>query len=787
MHFHCQAFRHTSTSHLVGLFMICTVALGAQDTIQDTAPPVHSDVNALTHFTKKAEKKFGAEGKAAADFLIQHMPTTDKASLSSAFLFENLQLAMKARHEFPWATELNDDLFLNHVLPYATLDEPRDPWRADFYSQVRDLVSDCKSAGEAAQRINKDFFNTLNVHYSRERKRANQSPKESIEQGKASCTGLSIILVNACRSVGIPARIVGIPVWANKPGNHNWVEIWDAGEWKFTGADEYDAKGLNRGWFSGDAAKADASQWQHTIYATTWKQAGTYFPMVWDLKNKTVAAEAVTRRYVPVALAKDETKAAKAGMQTLQIRVISGDPKNRIITVIELLDSDGTLLHKSTSKAGTADWNDLATIPLKPSSDKSKPSLGRLRLTRESDSGLERREHKLTPGDLATKVLELDWQALSQLAASPKPATPTQLAATPATVWAAIKQQKQPEALKVLQAKQVTVDSATMPWLEKRFGDKPKAGHALFISLHGGGGAPKDVNDQQWENQIRLYEPKEGIVVAPRAPGNTWDLWHKAHVDPCFEALIEAFVVAGEVDPNRVYLLGYSAGGDGVYQVAPRLAHRFAAAAMMAGHPNESKPLGLYNLPFAIYCGGKDSAYKRNEVAAAWGKQLDELQAKAGKGAYIHKTTIYPEAGHWMNGEDREAIPWMTKFERNPWPKRIVWHQDNVTHDRFYWLQLPKGSAQKGQTIWAEVQGQEIRIRSEAPAEDKAKKITELQLYLHPKLIDLTQEITVIMDGLRSTHTAKVTETAMRDSLNPLADPKQMAYARITIHTNKAL
>ena len=37
------------------------------------------------------------------------------------------------------------------------------------------------------------------------------------------------------------------------------------------------------------------------------------------------------------------------------------------------------------------------------------------------------------------------------------------------------------------------------------------------------------------------------------------------------------------VDSDRVYLMGYSAGGDGVYQVAPRMADRFAAAAMMAG------------------------------------------------------------------------------------------------------------------------------------------------------------------------------------------------------------
>jgi hypothetical protein len=39
---------------------------------------------------------------------------------------------------------------------------------------------------------------------------------------------------------------------------------------------------------------------------------------------------------------------------------------------------------------------------------------------------------------------------------------------------------------------------------------------------------------------------------------------------------------------------------------------------MMAGHPNNANPLGLRNLPFMIFAGGKDAAYNRNKVAAEW-------------------------------------------------------------------------------------------------------------------------------------------------------------------------
>jgi poly(3-hydroxybutyrate) depolymerase len=35
-----------------------------------------------------------------------------------------------------------------------------------------------------------------------------------------------------------------------------------------------------------------------------------------------------------------------------------------------------------------------------------------------------------------------------------------------------------------------------------------------------------------------------------------------------FARLIEDLIVLEDVNPDRVYLLGYSAGGDGVYQLA---------------------------------------------------------------------------------------------------------------------------------------------------------------------------------------------------------------------------
>jgi poly(3-hydroxybutyrate) depolymerase len=290
-----------------------------------------------------------------------------------------------------------------------------------------------------------------------------------------------------------------------------------------------------------------------------------------------------------------------------------------------------------------------------------------------------------------------------------------------------------------VQAKRIKISDLEMPFAYKVFGEKPEGGRSLYISMHGGGNAAARVNDRQYENQKTLYTPEEGVYLAPRAPTNTWDLWHQSHIDGFFERLIENMVVFEGVDRDRVYLMGYSAGGDGVYQLAPRMADRLGAASMMAGHPNETSPLGLRNLPFTIHVGAEDSAYNRNKVAKEWGEKLDELQ-KGDPSGYVHLAEIHPGRAHWMNKEDASAVPWMAKFRRNPVPRKVVWHQDDVTHDRFYWLAVPPEQARVRSTVVASVDGQEIKI-------EKAEGVETLIVRLDDRLVDLDRPVKVIADS----------------------------------------
>jgi hypothetical protein len=229
-------------------------------------------------------------------FLIQHMSTPDLQTLSAEFLLENVREAYVAKRAAPWAASLPDDIFLNNVLPYANVNETRDRWRKDFRERFSPLVADAKTPAEAAALLNNKIYSVLNVRYSTKRRRADQGPYESIESGLASCTGLTVLLVDACRAVGVPARFAGTPLWTNLSGNHSWVEVWDAG-WHFTGAAEPTGNVLDKGWFTGRAGDAKVEHPQHAIYAVSYKRTPINFPMVWATGNKNVFAVNVTDRY----------------------------------------------------------------------------------------------------------------------------------------------------------------------------------------------------------------------------------------------------------------------------------------------------------------------------------------------------------------------------------------------------------------------------------------------------------------------------------------------------------
>ena len=331
-----------------------------------------------------------------------------------------------------------------------------------------------------------------------------------------------------------------------------------------------------------------------------------------------------------------------------------------------------------------------------------------------------------------------------------------------------VKQQQDPIRQRENQKKVVEKDGFKMRYTLSRKGTKPNDGYPLFIALHGGGGAPAYVNDQQWNQMKRYYldSVETGIYVAARGISNNWNLHFESLSYPLYDRIIDNLILWGEVNPNKVYFLGFSAGGDGVYQIAPRMADRLAGANMSAGHPNGTSAINLYTVPFAIQMGEKDSAYNRNKVAAQYALQLQKLNTEHSDG-YIHELFLHKNGTHnspwrdnnprrqkyavisnpeqWLEGtstktiqKDSNAIRWLIQHQREAHPRHLIWDTKTRAASRgarassHYWLEQNKPNG----TIEVSVQNNTFSL---------IKAQGAFKIWIDPKIIDITKPVVIKM------------------------------------------
>ena len=654
------------------------------------------DIAGVNRFEiERAIRETPESQKRGMAWLLTHMPEDDLKTLSGEFLLTNCNLAYEAWDSAPWREQITEEIFFDTILPYANVNERRDDWRGDFHDRFSEIVVDAKTPTEAIVLLNQNMFEMIDVHYSTERPKADQSPYESIEAGTASCSGLSILLIDACRSVGVPARFAGTPLWYNNSGNHSWVEFWDEG-WHYTGGAEPTGDRVDESWFDGSAAKATEGDPRHAIFAVTWNKSDNHFPLVWLPNVKTYGAVDVTHRY-----SADESIASR--LIPIRFRVRNEDGE-RVVSKITLQEVGTANSWELQSNDESADANYHATTMM---------PAGMIVLARTKSDAIKFAVDTETVFDLTIGTL-----------------TKNGANASADQIWEERRTQLKQTRAEEMESEVIEYEGMSMPYWYTTYGNAPFGERALWISMHGGGGAPEKVNTQQWENQKHLYTLDEGVYVAPRAPTNTWNLWHQSHIDPMFERLIENMIAFEGVDPNKVYIVGYSAGGDGVYQLAPRMADRLAGAGMMAGHPNETVPDGLRNIAFALHVGEDDSAYDRNKIGAEWKEQLAKLQQKDSNG-YTHQAIVHEGKGHWMDREEAKALPWLASFERNPYPQKIVWVQDDVLHDQMYWLGVKDPKART--KIIASIEGQIVTIHE--------SDVNEITVYLHDSMLDLDEPV----------------------------------------------
>ena len=308
---------------------VALLAVGCTEAYQQGVPAEwRADLDAAI-----ASSERGEELKAALEsmdksqrkdmaYLIINMPDFDRNGIDLELLKENVEYANIAREQFVWAQQLPEEVYLCDVLPYAVVDEVRDSWRKELYGIFAPEVEGCATMYDAICAVNANIPRLTGVDYNTLREKTNQSPSESMRQGMASCTGLSILLVDAYRAVGIPARFVGTASWHDNRGNHSWTEVWLDGEWRVT--EYYFPSQLDHLWFMPDASKAKADDRTYAIYATRFAGGNDWFPMVWADEDedgpieelpKWVGAENVTQHYIDLAY-EQYTRHLEAGTHT---------------------------------------------------------------------------------------------------------------------------------------------------------------------------------------------------------------------------------------------------------------------------------------------------------------------------------------------------------------------------------------------------------------------------------------------------------------------------------------
>jgi hypothetical protein len=325
--------------------------------------------------------------------------------------------------------------------------------------------------------------------------------------------------------------------------------------------------------------------------------------------------------------------------------------------------------------------------------------------------------------------------------------------------------------------KTVTAPDRVSPYLWRHVGTKPADGWALVIAMHGGGGAPKQVNDREWSYMYSTYyreHPEAGgyVYLALRAPNDAWNGFYDDAICPLVENLIEQFVLFDDVNPDKVYTLGASHGGYGAFVIGPKIPYRFAAIHAAASAPTDGETMGenLRDVRFTFTVGERDTAYGRADRDQKFEQRLEQWRKQYG-GGYSSQFDLVKDTGHLVPDHDKLAE--MLKYKRDPWPKRIVWTQSDAVLKRFYWLEATKPV--NGGHIEASVDGNTITI--------KADKQQAVALWLDQPLVDLRKPVTIVVQGETRRRTIKLAPTLETYclGLEQTSDPRLAAPVRIAV------
>ena len=242
--------------------------------------------------------------------------------------------------EFPWSDSAPAEIAATALLPDQVVDEIPCNWRPVVKPIFEPQVKHCQSAREAVLQIAANIGATTGVYYTPERRKHNMNALEALAEKKVSCTGQSILLVCALRSVDIPARAVGVLTWNHIEGNHTWVEAWFDGGWHMV---EFNEKDFNTSWVMENIGMLNPLHPLQRIHAASPDGNTTWYPERLA-KVKSIAnfrAVDVTERYMNLARRWYEDNGLAACNQRLLVDVRQ---RRETAPTLQIVCKDGNVI-----------------------------------------------------------------------------------------------------------------------------------------------------------------------------------------------------------------------------------------------------------------------------------------------------------------------------------------------------------------------------------------------------------------------------------------------------------
>jgi len=252
--------------------------------------------------------------------------------------------------------------------------------------------------------------------------------------------------------------------------------------------------------------------------------------------------------------------------------------------------------------------------------------------------------------------------------------------------------------------------------------------YPLFIFLHG------YTSDKRW-NPEGLLKPleiaswKKGVIsVMPWGRGAQWyrndgetDIWDVlADVQRRYR-----------IDPNRIYLGGFSMGGGGTQYLATSVPHRFAAIVPCSMSFDQNRLGNLLYIPAWLHCGGQEDCAPGMEKST---KKLNEQGTEA-------LFTSDPASGHTTDFIDFPAVvDWLLLHRLKKSPKTILFLTDEPSHAQSYWARM------EGLVDYSKPARMEINVEAQQ-IDVKAENVTTLTLNPPAQVIDLAKGVSVMLNG----------------------------------------